>query len=106
MDSLFLSTFTVIKNQLFICKGQLSHRFFRYRVIFRKIQNFKIIWTPGLNLVLPDCLSRNITIEELRKHQLQHKRIPRDIEFYDEHGTAVSYQVQHEDNLNDTCNDL
>ena len=38
-------------------------------------------------------------------HQLRHKRIPRDIEFFDEHGTPVTYQIQHEDNPNDTCND-
>ena len=37
-------------------------------------------------------------------HQLRHKRIPRDIEFFDEHGTPVTYQ--NEDNPNDTCNDF
>ena len=85
-------------------KGQLSHRSFRYQVIITKFQNLKIIWTPGLNLAFPDILSRNITIGENQKHQLQHKRIPRDIEFYDEHGIQVTYQNQHEDNPNDTCN--
>ena len=39
-------------------------------------------------------------------HQLRHKRIPRDIEFFDEHGAPVTYQIQHEDNPNDTCNDF
>ena len=39
-------------------------------------------------------------------HQLRHKRIPRDIEFFDEHGTPVTYQIQHEDKPNDTCNDF
>ena len=87
-------------------KGQLSHRFFRYQVIITKFQKLKIIWTPGSNLAFPDFLSRNITIEEYQKHQLQHKRIPRDIEFYDERGTPVTYQIQHEDNPNDTCNDF
>ena len=87
-------------------KGQLSHRLFRYQVIFRTFQNMKIIWTPGSNLVFPDILSRNITIEACQKHQLQHKRIPRDIEFYDENSTPVTYQIQHEDNPNDTCNDF
>ena len=62
-------------------KGQLSHRFFWYQVIITKFQNLKIIWTPGSNLAFPDILSRNITIEEDQKHQLQHKRIPLDIEF-------------------------
>ena len=87
-------------------KGQLSHRFFRYQVMITKFQNLKIIWTPGLDLAFPDILSRNVTVEEYQMHQLPHKRIPRDIEFFDEHGTPVTYQIQHEDNPNDTCNDF
>ena len=71
-----------------------------------KFQNLKIIRTAGSNLAFPDILSRNITIEENQKHQLQHKRILRDFEFYDEHGTPVTYQIQHEDNPNDACNDF
>ena len=87
-------------------KEQLSHRFFRYQVIITKFQNLKINWTPVSNLAFPDILSRNIKIEEHQKHQLQHKRFPRDIEFYHEHGTPVTYQIQHEDNPNDTCKDF
>ena len=59
-------------------KGQLSHRFSRYQVIITKFQNLKIIRTPGSNLAFPD---RNVRVEQYQKHQLQHKRIPRDIEF-------------------------
>ena len=87
-------------------KGHLSHRFFRYQVIITKFQNLKIIWAPGSNLAFPDILSRNVTVEEYQMHQLKHKRIPRDIEFFDEHGTPVTYQIQHEDNPSDTCNDF
>ena len=87
-------------------KGQLSHRFFRYQVIITKFQNLKIIWTAGSNLAFPDILSRNVTVEEYQMHQLRHKRFPRDIEFFDEHGTPVTYQIQHEDNPSDTCNDF
>ena len=87
-------------------KGQLSHRLFRYQVIITKFQNLKIIWTPGSNLAFPDILSRNITIKEYQNHQLQHKRIPRDIEFYYKHGTPVSHQIHHEDNPNGTCKGL
>ena len=39
-------------------------------------------------------------------HQLRHKRIPRDIEFFDEHGTPVTYQIHQEGNPNATCNDF
>ena len=39
-------------------------------------------------------------------HQLRHKRIPCEIEFFDEHGTSVTYQIQHEENPNDTCKDF
>ena len=87
-------------------KGQLSHRFFRYQVIITKIQNLKIIWTPGSNLAFPDILSRNVTVEEYQKHQLQHKKIPRDIELFEEHGSPVTYRIQHDDNPNDTCNNF
>ena len=60
-------------------KGQLSRRFFRYQVIITKFQNLKIIWTPGSNPAFPDILSRNVTVEEYQRHQLNHKKIPRDI---------------------------
>ena len=86
--------------------GQLSYRFFRYQVIITNFQNLKIIWTPGSNHAFPDILSRNLTVEEYQKHQLQHKKILRDIEFYDEHGSPVTYRIQHNDNLNDTCRDF
>ena len=66
----------------------------------------KIIWTPGSNLVFPDILSRNVTLEGYQKHQLQHKKIPRDIEIFDEKGNPVLYKTQHEDNPHDTCNDF
>ena len=87
-------------------KGQLSHRFFRYQVIITNIQNLKNIWSPGSNLVFPDILSRNVTMEEYQKHQLQHRKIPRDIQFFHEHGSPVTYRIQHDDNPNDTCNDF
>ena len=87
-------------------KGQLSHRFFRYQVIITNFQNLNINWTPGSILAFPDIFSGNITMDEYQKHQLQHKRIPRDIEFDDEHGTPVTYQCQQADNPNDTCNDF
>ena len=87
-------------------KGQLSHRFFRYQVITTKFQNLKIIWTPGSNLAFPDTLSRNVTVEAYQKHQLQHKKKRRDIEFYDEQGCPKTYQIQHDDNPKDTCNDF
>ena len=66
----------------------------------------KSIWTPGPNLAFPDILSRNVTLEGYQKHQLQHKKIPRDIEFFDENGNPVFYKIQQEDNPHDTCNDF
>ena len=55
-------------------KGQLSHQFFKYQVIIKTFQNLKIIWTRGSNLAFPDILSRNVTLSEANKLQLQHKR--------------------------------
>ena len=92
--------------QIWGLKGQLSHRFFRYQVNITKFPNLKIIWTSGSNLAFPDILSRNVTLEEYQMYQLRHKCIPHDIEFFNEHGTPVSYQIQYEDNPNDTCNDF
>ena len=34
------------------------------------------------------------------------KKIPRDIEYFDEHGSRVINKIQHEDNPNDSCNDF
>ena len=87
-------------------KGQLWHRFFRYQVIITKFQNPKSIWTPGSNLVFPDILGRDVILEEYQKDQLKHKKIPRDMEFYDEHGSPVTYRIRHDDNPNDACNDF
>ena len=70
-----------------------------------KFQTLKIIWTTVSNLVFPDFTSRNVTLEENQKHQLQHKKMSRDIEFYNEHGSPVIYRIQHDDNPNDSCND-
>ena len=47
-----------------------------------------------------------MTVEEYQKHQLQHKKIPRDIDLYDELGSPVTYRIQHDDNLSDICNDF
>ena len=66
----------------------------------------KIFWTPWSNLAFPDILSRNVTLEGYQKHQLQYKKKPRDIEFFDEIGNPVFYKIQHEDNPHDTCNDF
>ena len=77
-----------------------------YQVIITKFQNLKIVWTPGSNLAFPDILSPNVTIEEYQKQQIQHKQMPRDIEFCDEHWSPVTYRIQHDDNPNDTCNDF
>ena len=78
-------------------KGQLSHQFFRYQVIITKFHNPKIIWTPGSNLAFPDILSRNVTLSEANKLQLQHKEIPHDISFYDQDGHKVYYTIKHEE---------
>ena len=87
-------------------KGQLSHRFFRYQVIITKFQKLKIIWTPGSNLAFPDLLSRNVTIDEYQHHQLQHKKLPRDIQFFDEQGQQNRYKINHDDTSAETCNDF
>ena len=87
-------------------KRQLSHRFFRHPVMITKFQNLKIIWIPGLNLVFPDTLCWNVTIDEYQQHQLPHKKLPRDIQFFDEHGQQITYKINHDDTAAETCNDF
>ena len=87
-------------------KGQLSHRFFKYQVIITKFHNLKIIWTPGSNLAFPDILSRNVTLSEANKLQLQHKEVPHDISFYDQDGLKVHYTIKHEEEQNASHNDF
>ena len=71
-----------------------------------KFQNLKIIWTPGSNIALPDILSRNVTIDEYQYHQLQDKKLPRDIQFFDEHGQQITYKIKNDDTAAETCNDF
>ena len=66
----------------------------------------KIIWTPGSNLVFPDILSRNVTIDEYQHHQLQHKKLPRDIQCFDENGQQITCKISHDDTAAETCNDF
>ena len=87
-------------------KRQLSHRFFRYQVIITKFQNLKNVWTPRSNLAFPDILSRNVAVEDYQKHQLRQEKLSRNIEFYDENGSPITYRIQHDNNPNDTCNDF
>ena len=65
-----------------------------------------VIWTPGSNLAFPDKLSRNVTVDEYQHHQLQHKKLPRDIQFFDEHGEKIMYKINHDDTAAETCNDF
>ena len=87
-------------------KKQLSHRFLRYQVIITKFQNLKRFWTPGCNIAFRNILSRNVTVEENQEHQLQHRKILREIEFNDGHDSRVTYRNQHDVNPKDTCSDF
>ena len=76
-------------------RGKLSGDFSAINLSFQ-LQNLKIIWTEGKNLAFPDILSRNVSIKDLNKYQLKHKKIPKDIKFYDESGNEEKYFVLHD----------
>ena len=80
--------------------------FLQIQVLKTKFQNLEIIWTPGSNLAFPATLSRNVTIDEYQHHQLQQKKLPRDLQFFDELGQQITYKINHEDIKADTCNDF
>ena len=87
-------------------KEQKSRRFLRYQVNITMIQKVENFWTSGSNLDFSDTFSRNVLVEENQKHQPQHKKLPRDKEFYDEHGSPVDNRTQDDDNSNDTSDDF
>ena len=70
-----------------------------------KFQNLKKIRSAGSNLAFPHILIQKVTVE-YQKHLLQHKKVPRNIEFDDEHGSPVIRRIQHDDNPKNTCNDF
>ena len=74
--------------------------------ITTKFQNLKIIGTPGSNLVFPDILSQNVTIRDYQQYQLQHKKLPQDILFLDEHGQQITHKINHDDTSAESCNDF
>ena len=45
-------------------------------------------------------------IDEYQHHQLQHKKLPRGIQFFDEHGQRITYKINHDDTAAETCNDF
>ena len=47
-----------------------------------------------------------MTIHECQHHQLQHKKLPGDIQFLDEHGKQVTYKINHDDTAAETCTDF
>ena len=87
-------------------RGKLSHRFFRYQLIITQFQNLKIIWTPGKNLVFPDILIRNLSLKEIKKQQLKHKRIPKEIKFFEENGKEINYFINRDDTEARSSNDF
>ena len=47
-----------------------------------------------------------MTIDEYQHHQLQHKNLPRDIQFFDDYGQQITYKISHHDTSAETCNDF
>ena len=86
-------------------EGQLSHRFFKYHVIITKFHNLKVIWTPDSNPAFTDILSRNVTLSDINKLQVQHKEIPKEV-FYGEQGDQMHYTIKHEDSQDISYNDF
>ena len=65
-----------------------------------------IIWTTGSNLAFRNILSRNVTTDEYQHHQLQHEKLPRDIQFSDEHGQQITYKIILDDTFAETRDDF
>ena len=77
-------------------RGKISHRFFRYQLVISQFQNLKIIWTEGKNLAFPDILSRNVSIKDLDKYQLKHKKSRKTLNFMTSQATKKKDFVLHD----------
>ena len=67
--------------------------FFRYQNVITQFQNLKIVLTEGI--AFPDVLSRNVKLRELDRYQ-KHKKIPKDIKFFDKKGLEEKYFIVHD----------
>ena len=45
-----------------------------------------------------------MTIDKYQQHQLQHKNLPGDIQFFEKHGQQITYKINNDDIAADTCN--
>ena len=86
LDLLIQHTFSQITNLYYTVlqkkKRNLSPRFSRAQMQLTKFSKLKIINTPGKNLAVADKLSRTFTKEQLQIHQLGHKQLPPQIDFF------------------------
>ena len=61
---------------------------------------------PGIKSCFPGYPESKRNSRRISKTSVTTQKIPRVIEFSDEHGFPVTYRIQHDDNPNDTCNDF
>ena len=47
-----------------------------------------------------------MTIDEYQHHQLQHRKLPRDLQFFDEQVQQITYKINHDDTSAELCNDF
>ena len=82
-------------------KGRLCHWFFGYQLNTSQFTNWQIFWTHGKNLVFPDLLSWNVFQNDLKSHQLVHKKIHKDIRFFNQNGLEVQNFINHSSSTDD-----
>ena len=82
-------------------RGQMSHRFYKYQFVTTKFQTLQIIYIEGKNLAFHDILSRNISLADAKLFQLEHKVIPKDINFHI-NGKEDNYSLLHQDDKDAT----
>ena len=79
----------------------MSHRFYKYQFVTTKFQTLQIIYIEGKNLAFHDILSRNISLADAKLFQLEHKVIPKDINFHI-NGKEDNYSLLHQDDKDAT----
>ena len=70
-------------------------------MIIIQFTNLQIIWTPGKNLAFADLLCRVVSLKDLKRHQMAHKEIPKDIRFFKQSGHEVQNLIDNNSSADD-----
>jgi hypothetical protein len=82
---------------LFAKKAAVNQQFHKYQLTMTKFPHLDIYWRKGSLLKWADMMSRAQARGETEKRNYKYNEIPRDIKFYDDRESEITYLIEHED---------